>query len=223
MLRDDVALHLRAGIDEARQKEMGILLESIQVFRPGPHIISVAVTPLSVAGLGRQFLISFEDASHPGSGPAVPNPSQVAEVNGEDQGDPQRRIAQLEAELASTRRYLQSIIEELRSANEEAQSSNEELQSSNEELQTAKEELQASYEELQTLNAEMDSRNADLKQLSDDLLNLLTSLQTPILTLDSSLRIRRFTQASEKLLKLIATDIGRPISDLKPRINVTAL
>jgi two-component system, chemotaxis family, CheB/CheR fusion protein len=129
----------------------------------------------------------------------------------------------LEAELTSTRRYLQSIIEELRSANEEAQSSNEELQSSNEELQTAKEELQASNEELQTLNAEMDSRNADLKQLSDDLFNVLTSLQTPILMLDGSLRIRRFTQASEKLLKLIASDIGRPVSDLKPRINVPDL
>ena len=139
------------------------------------------------------------------------------------QDDPHARVAQLDAELASTRRYLQSIIEELRSANEEAQSSNEELQSSNEELQTAKEELQASNEELHTLNAEMDSRNAELKQLTDDLLNLLTSLHTPILMLDSALRIRRFTQASEKLLNLIPTDIGRPVSDLKPRINIPRL
>ena len=136
---------------------------------------------------------------------------------------PRRHIAQLEEELASTRRYLQSIIEEVRSANEEAQSTNEELQSSNEELQTAKEELQATNEELQTLNAEMDSRNVDLKQLADDLLNLLASLQTPILMLDSALRIRRFTQVSEKLLNLIATDIGRPVSDLQPRIKVPRL
>ncbi len=221
MLRDDIALQLRAAVEEARQKNMGIRLESMQVFRPDPQFVSVAVTPILPAGLGRHFVISFEDVAHNAS--IAPKESENTEEDREDRTDPQRRIAQLEAELTSTRRYLQSIIEELRSANEEAQSSNEELQSSNEELQTAKEELQASNEELQTLNGEMDSRNADLKQLSDDLLNVLTSLQTPILMLDGSLRIRRFTQASEKLLKLIATDVGRPVSDLKPRINVPDL
>ncbi len=221
MMRDDVALHLRAAVDEARQKNMGIRLESIRIFRGGPRTITVAVTPVSPAGLGRHFLICFEEPSQLGNAPEAP--MQNAEAIPEQQEDPQRRAARLEAELASTRRYLQSIIEELRSANEEAQSSNEELQSSNEELQTAKEELQATNEELQTLNAEMDSRNVDLKQLTDDLLNILTSLQTPILLLDSALRIRRFTQISEKLLNLIATDIGRPVSDLKPRINVPDL
>ena len=80
-------------------------------------------------------------------------------------------------------------------------------------MQTAKEELQASNEELQTLNSEMEGRNAELKVLTDDLLNLLASLQNPILMLDASLRIRRFTQASEKLLNLIPADIGRPVSD----------
>ncbi len=223
MLRDDVALYLRAAVEEARQKNMGIRLESIQVFRAVPQIITVAVTPVAVPGWKRHFLISFEEASHAGSATGALPPSQDEEANPEESGAPQRRVAQLEAELTSTRRYLQSIIEELRSANEEAQSSNEELQSSNEELQTAKEELQASNEELQTVNAEMDSRNADLQQLSDDLLNVLTSLHTPILMLDGALRIRRFTQASEKLLKLIATDVGRPVSDLKPRINVPDL
>ena len=41
--------------------------------------------------------------------------------------------------------------------------------------------------------------------------------------LDAFLRIRRFTQVSEKLLNLISTDIGRPVSDLKPRINAPQL
>ena len=220
MFREDVALHVGAAIEEARQKSMGIRAEGIPVSLGAPRTIALAVTPLLTAELGRHFLIVFED--DPRAGAAGPAPADSAATL-EAPADPLARISQLETELASTRRYLQSIIEELRSANEEAQSTNEELLSSNEELQTAKEELQASNEELQTLNAEMEGRNAELKVLTDDLLNLLTSLQTPILMLDASLRIRRFTQVSEKLLNLISTDIGRPVSDLKPRINLPQL
>ena len=220
MLREDVALHVGAAVEEARQKNMGIRVEGIPVSLNGPRTIALAVTPVSTADLGRHFLISFEDDPRAAAGGTAP---ADATANPEDPLNPLGRISQLETELTSTRRYLQSIIEELRSANEEAQSTNEELLSSNEELQTAKEELQASNEELHTLNAEMEGRNAELKILTDDLLNLLASLQTPILMLDASLRIRRFTQVSEKLLNLISTDIGRPVSDLQPRINLPQL
>ena len=219
MFREDVALHVGAAIEEARQKSMGIRVEGIPVSLGSQRTIALAVTPLLTAELGRHFLIIFEEDRR-AAGAAAPTD---ATASLEAPSDPLARISQLETELASTRRYLQSIIEELRSANEEAQSTNEELLSSNEELQTAKEELQASNEELQTLNAEMEGRNAELKVLTDDLLNLLTSLQTPILMLDASLRIRRFTQVSEKLLNLISTDIGRPVSDLRPRINLPQL
>jgi PAS domain S-box-containing protein len=41
--------------------------------------------------------------------------------------------------------------------------------------------------------------------------------------LNSELRIRRYTPVAEKVLNLIPSDIGRPISDLKPRINVPDL
>src|SRR5207247_7074483 len=75
MLRDDVALHLRAALEEARQKNMGIRLESIQVFRSAPQFITVAVTPITTAGLGRHFLISFEDGAHAQSAPRALKPS----------------------------------------------------------------------------------------------------------------------------------------------------
>ena len=217
MLREDVVLHVGAALEEARQKNMGVRVEGIPVALGVPRTIALAVTPLSTAEIGRHFLISFEEDPRAGAA------SADGSANPEGTPDSLGRISQLETELTSTRRYLQSIIEELRSANEEAQSTNEELLSSNEELQTAKEELQASNEELHTLNAEMEGRNAELKILTDDLLNLLASLQTPILMLDASLRIRRFTQVSEKLLNLISTDIGRPVSDLQPRINLPQL
>jgi PAS domain S-box-containing protein len=128
--------------------------------------------------------------------------------------------------LAAARDQLQSVIEEyeatneeLQSASEEAQSSNEELQSINEELETSKEELESSNEELITLNEELNNRNAELGRLNSDLVNLLGSVQMPILILDSQFRIRRFTPAAEKLLKLIPTDVGRPIGDLKLNLD----
>ena len=136
---------------------------------------------------------------------------------------PERHVQHLERELLSTREYLQSIIEELRSTNEEAQSANEELQSNNEELQTTKEELQASNEELATMNAEVQSRNVQLASANDDLVNLLASISTPIVMVGNDLCIRRFTPAAERLFRLRPVDVGRPVSDFKPRLAVPNL
>jgi two-component system CheB/CheR fusion protein len=132
--------------------------------------------------------------------------------------------------LASTKQYLESVIEEhqatteeLKSANEEVQSSNEELQSTNEELLTAKEELQSTNEELTTVNEEMHSRNAELSQINNDLNNLLSSVNIPIVMVGNDLRIRRFTPHAEKVLNLLPSDVGRPISDFRPKIDIPNL
>src|SRR6476660_529293 len=136
----------------------------------------------------------------------------------------------LKDELEATREYLQSIIEEqrttneeLRSANEEIQSSNEELQSINEELETAKEELQSTNEELTTVNQELQNRNDELTQLNNDLNNLLSSVNIPIVMLGNDLRIRRFTPMAEQAMNLIPSDVGRPITDIRPNLNTPDL
>lgn len=102
-------------------------------------------------------------------------------------------------------------------------SSNEELQSTNEELETAKEELQSSNEELITLNEELRHRNAELSILSSDLNNLLVGVHIPVVLLDGSLHIRRFTPVAGKLLNLIESDVGRPFSDIASTLNVPDL
>jgi two-component system CheB/CheR fusion protein len=140
------------------------------------------------------------------------------------------RITRLEEELAATREYLQSTIQELEAANEELQSaneeilsSNEELQSTNEELDTAKEELQATNEELSTVNDELQGRNQDLTHANADLLNLLGSVQIAIVIVSTDLRIRRFTPMAEKVMNLIAGDVGRPLSQISPNIDLPEL
>ncbi|OPY58060.1 MAG: sensory histidine kinase AtoS [Pelotomaculum sp. PtaU1.Bin035] len=135
-------------------------------------------------------------------------------------------LIRLEHELIATKEYLQCVIEKheftneaLRAANEEIQSSNEELQSMNEELETAKEELQSSNEELMTLNDEVQNRNNELGKISGDLFNLFRSINIPVVMLSNNLHIRRFNPAAEKVFNLIATDVGRPITDINTNFN----
>jgi two-component system CheB/CheR fusion protein len=142
----------------------------------------------------------------------------------------QQRIAELDQELLTTKEYMQSIIEEqeatneeLTSASEETQSANEELQSTNEELETAKEELQSTNEELATVNEELENRNRELTCLNNDLTNLLSSVNLAIIMLDEQQRIRHFTPQAQHLFNLIGTDIGRPITDIKPKFQIPDL
>jgi two-component system CheB/CheR fusion protein len=117
----------------------------------------------------------------------------------------------------------ESTTEELKAANEEILSANEELQSTNEELQTAKEEAQSANEELKTVNEELHHRNLELARVNDDLINLLSGVGIPIVLVGRDLRIRRFTPPAEKRFRLIPTDVGRPISDIKPDLDVPDL
>ncbi|MEJ2696184.1 MAG: PAS domain S-box protein [Candidatus Sulfobium sp.] len=123
-------------------------------------------------------------------------------------------VRQLESELAATRDALQSNIEQLKSLNEEQQSSNEELYAANEELETSREELQSLNEELITVNAQLQSKIEEQEGTNNDLNNFLASTNIPTVFLDHQLRVKRFTPAMSRLIKLIPADAGRPIADM---------
>ena len=93
----------------------------------------------------------------------------------------------------------------------------------NEELETAKEELQSTNEELTTVNDELHSRNQEMNVLNSDLINLLGTVDIPILILDPERRIRRFTPKARSILNVLPSDMGRPIDDIKPNIDVPDL
>lgn len=125
--------------------------------------------------------------------------------------------------LRSTTEELETSTEELKSTNEEMQSTNEEMQSSNEELETSKEELQSLNEELITVNTELQNKNDELTVTNNDMKNLLDSTDIPTIFLDNNLLIKRFTTHATRLIKLIASDVGRPLSDIATNLKYEKL
>jgi two-component system CheB/CheR fusion protein len=222
MVRDELRLPLRQSIDEARTRQ-SVARRAVSLAGPGPRELLLEVIPFRVPSTPQRFfVVLFRDAAVAaaeapvGLPPAVEAPSPVD--------------SQLAQELASTRDYLQSVIEqleasneELRAANEEIVSSNEELRSTNEELQMAKEELQATNEELRTMNDEMEVRNRDATRLNEDLTNVLTSVAIPIVILGRDSRIRRFTPAAAKLFALTPSDVGRSFAEVKAIFTAPSL
>ena len=151
------------------------------------------------------FMVVFSDiVSMPAQG--------VKSVSGESSEDV--RVPNLMLELARAREEHQATREEMQTSQEELKSANEELQSANEELTTSREEMQSMNEELQTVNSELQTRVDAFGRANDDMENLLNSTDIATLFLDRLLHVRRFTNRTTHIIKLIPGDIGRPISDL---------
>ncbi len=230
MAREGLLLELRAALNDAKRRQAPARRPGVQVKSNGGfREVTLQVIPLRPGSESRAgcYLVLFEDAAPAAAALAQGKTPSAKRLRATTPAEPAKRLTQVQQELTATKEYLQSIIadhertnEELQSANEEILSSNEELQSTNEELETAKEELQSTNEELQTVNDELHTRNNELGQVNNDLVNLLNSVQIPIVILDGDLRIRRFTPLAERVLNLIPTDVGRPLSDLRPNIIV---
>lgn len=69
-------------------------------------------------------------------------------------------------------------------------------------------------EELVTVNAELQTKVADLSRANDDMNNLLAGTGIATVFVDHLLRIMRFTPATTKIINLIQSDIGRPLSHI---------
>ncbi len=220
MARPELRPGLRTALRQVMQATSKVTLDDAHVMRGSERVhVKITLKPLTVPRLADSlYLITFEDDNAP---PAPPEPKKRITA-----APDQQVIQQLETELGSTREELQSNIEdqesaneELQAANEEVMSVNEELQSSNEELETSKEELQSMNEELTTVNSQLKDKVDELTSSTNDLANLLSSTDIATLFLDTEFRIGRFTPATQRLFKLISSDVGRPIDDIRQKFS----
>lgn len=225
MAREGLEFDLNSTIQAAVSNKREVLVEGVRVKSNGGYnFINLRVKPIIGPELAEKLLIvSFEDLESY-------NDEKIDKLKPDLISNSKKHIKKLENEIKLTKERLDITIEEmktsneeLKSANEELQSMNEESQSTNEELETSKEELQSINEELTTVNNELQMKIDDLSTINDDMQNLFNSTEIATIFLDKNLNIRRFTPESIKIVKMIDSDVGRPISDIVSNLKYDKL
>jgi two-component system CheB/CheR fusion protein len=224
MAREGLQISLSRCLREAAASSDEVVVRGVEVRTNGTRVAfdlraQRLARPEALRGVIR---LSFENTR-----PVPPDATETALVV--DPGASERMV-DLERELLSSKESHQDTIEqletaneELQSANEELQSTNEELQSANEELETSKEEMQSLNEELQTVNAELQAKLEDISRANNDMKNLLNGTEIATVFVDHELRIKRFTERAKQVIRLIESDIGRPIGDLASTLRYDRL
>lgn len=219
MARGGLQRELRTALAEVTDRHTPHSSRQVEVKTNGDWQgikLSIRQLPTPEGGQG-VLLISFQELPQAAAGREPPQGKRRSPKKRES-----RRVQELERELAYTRENLQTTIEEqqasneeLKSANEELQSTNEELQSTNEELETSKEEMYSINEELVTVNTELQAKIEQLTDMQNDMKNFLDNIKAGIIFLDEHLIIRRFTSEATRVWRLVPTDVGRPLADIK--------
>jgi two-component system CheB/CheR fusion protein len=217
LVRPELRFELRSALHRIFELGQSTLSLPIPVrFNGAAHRVLLQVKSAGPASEPRRAIVMFVE------GEAI-EPALSASNQQQEADETVRRLAQ-ELELAqerlrTTRDESELANEELRAANEELQSINEEYRSTAEELETSKEELQSINEELQTVNSELKLKLEAESRAHSDLQNLMAATDFGTLFLDSTLRIKRFTQQVTDLFRFTPSDEGRLLTDFTHQLE----
>jgi two-component system CheB/CheR fusion protein len=137
------------------------------------------------------------------------DPGQPEVVAPSETRPPESLARQLEVEIERLKSRLRDTVEQQVAATEKLKASNEESQAMN--------------EELATVNRELKSKVDELGQANSDMHNLMDATAIATVFLDRQLRITRYTPSAVALFNLVATDIGRPLTDLTTQLRYPSL
>jgi two-component system CheB/CheR fusion protein len=225
MAREELVVDLRAALSTAKKNKVAVRKEGVQFQSEGrTREVDLEVLPLhGQAAQERYYVVVFQDKIQAPARPPAKAGGKAKKADLPTARENERlkhEMAQLRGQLGTLIEDHETTLEEFKSVNEEVLSANEELQSTNEEMETAKEELQSTNEELTTLNEEMQNRNAELSSANNDLLNLLGQVDIPVVMVSHDLRIRRFSPPAQKMLNLLASDVGRRLGQIRPNLDL---
>jgi two-component system CheB/CheR fusion protein len=218
MAREELQAELRmaysrSATDGEPLRVVDVAIDTLE----GPLLVQLVVRRIADSGGQPKMLVTFADVTGTSArkrrrtGGKSSDAARIESL--------ERRIAYTTENLHATIEEKQAAIEELQSTNEEMQSTSEEMQSTNEELETSKEELQSLNEEMSTVNAELEAKIEDLMDIQNDMKNLMDNVTVATIFLDRHLAIRRFTRESERIYRLVPSDVGRPLSNFQADID----
>ena len=126
------------------------------------------------------------------------------------------KLKELESELESTQTSLQNSTERL-------QHESTIIEEINQEVITANINIKNINQELYSINQTYSSQVEILTELNSDLENLLRSIDIGVIFLNRQLKIHKYNSSAQKIINFRATDIGRPIKDLKHNLDCANL
>jgi two-component system, chemotaxis family, CheB/CheR fusion protein len=221
----ELRLELRAALHQAAQERSTVEVKNIHL--PAQHgggAVSISVRPALREfdpALG-YFLIFFEPQVTTGDTPSQ-IPMQLVSPTEGPMSQLEEELSRVRTQLRATIEQYETHVEEAKAANEELQAMNEELRSAAEELETSKEELQSVNEELTTVNQELKLKIEELGLANNDLQNFINSTDIATIFLDRGLRVKLFTARARDIFNLLASDTGRPLSDITNSLKRTQL
>ena len=222
LVRPELRFELRSALNRVfEQRESTLSLAILVRFNGKPHRVHLLVKPVIDANSAesRNAVAIFLE------GEAVDE--KLVSLDRQTNDETVRHLTQelelTQNRLRTVREESDAANEELRAANEELQSINEEYRSTSEELETSKEELQSINEELQTVNSELKLKLEAISRAHSDLQNLVAATDFGTLFLDTSLRIKRFTERVTDLFSITQNDEGRPITDFAHQLQYDEL
>jgi two-component system, chemotaxis family, CheB/CheR fusion protein len=225
MVIPELRLDLRAAIYAAKRTP-GVAVTAMSRARIDghPRMVRMGIQAESAADPADANLLVWFEESEP---PAASKPGENT-APGHPQMEPV--VRQLEDELRHAREQLRTTIEQYETLVEELHASNEELQAINEELRSASEEIEASREETDSVNQELSTVNQELKHrieetlaAKSDIATLMEASNIGVIFLDRQLRIHRFTQLAREIFSVLEADIGRPLTDLRSKLDYREL
>jgi len=202
MAREGLGFELRNTLLKVRKTEETITSEEITL-KGENYLVNFEIIPILV-NRERHFLILFKKNEIPPQ-----EKERFLQLKNSDQ----KRIKQLESELAQLKEDIKRVTEDQEAVNEELQSANEELMSNSEELQSLNEKLEGAAEELQSNNEELISVNDELMERQEQLIAsrqqaeaIVETIREPLIIIDNEMRIKRANSSFYKYFRATELD-----------------
>ncbi|HTP67184.1 MAG TPA: CheR family methyltransferase [Geobacteraceae bacterium] len=224
MAREELRFDLELAFNRALELK-GEMIQRSLALHTGPGVEKVDLIVFHIdkpASLNGKLMVLFRDNEATainrarGKKDRVVDPVHVTEL--------ERLLRELREELQATTEDNQVSQEGFMVINEGLRLTNEGLQTGIDEMRIANQELQSTNMELATSNVELHSKIEEQRRENDkrmelssaysELNDLLNSSDIAMIFLDEEKRIRHFTAGSTKLFRLLAADIGRPLTDM---------